>query len=91
MAVIKISVKIPKASDHEKIVERGLKHRVIDKVIASFFSSTGTIECTYDVWAAIEKCSAWQSKSAAEELVIVSFFFFFSSPCSVLVFTPLGF
>jgi len=48
MAVIKISVKIPKASDHEKIVERGLKHRVIDKVIASFFSSTGTIECTYD-------------------------------------------
>jgi len=48
MAVIKISVKIPKTSDHEKIIERGLNHPVIDKVNASFFSSTGTVECTYD-------------------------------------------
>jgi len=48
MAVIRINVRIPKASDHEKIIESGIKNRAVDSVSASFFSSSGTIECTYD-------------------------------------------
>jgi hypothetical protein len=48
MAVIKIEVRTPKTSDHEKRIEAELKNRVVDKVSASFFSSLGTIECTYD-------------------------------------------
>ena len=41
--------------------------------------------------AAIEKCSAWQSKSAARALVIISCFLFFASLCTACIFTPLGF
>ena len=48
MAVIKIGIRIPKASDHEKFIEQKLKNPAIDKVDASISSSTGTIECTYD-------------------------------------------
>ena len=44
-----------------------------------------------NVRAAIEKCSAWQSKSAARALVIISCFLFFASLCTACIFTPLGF
>ena len=48
MAILRIKVKTPRPSDHEKFIEQKLKNPAIEKIRASFDSSTGTIECTYD-------------------------------------------
>jgi len=48
MAIIRISVEIPKPPDHKRIIESGLKNPVISKVSANIFSGSGSIECTYD-------------------------------------------